>query len=297
MRPDIEKLDYVGFTFNGIHSSQFGLKAVSSSNRYTRSLLPATADSTAEVNGIDGTYFFGSSFKNNTFNFSLAFDTVTEQELREMSHWLHNNGTVAPLIFDELPYIQYYARVTGNTTFKFIAFEDATYARVYKGEASVTFTAYDPYGYIVHKFLSEYNDENIGEWSEASQLLFSKKVNNIDYYDTYDTGVIPLYNPGDVEVDSILTLIVNRGTGLAPIDQISVTLDGNNNYILNTLNITHGTTITVDTKKRLIKNGTAVVNYILIDGDLFKIPVSSKTMALTITGVSNASIEYPYKYL
>ena len=144
--------------------------------------------------------------------------------------------------------------------------------------------------------MSEYEDENIGEWNEASQLLFSKKVNNVDYYDSYYTGVIPLYNPGDVEVDSILTLTVDRGTELAPIDQISVTLDGTNNYILNTLNITHGTTITVDTKKRLIKNGNTVVNYILIDGDLFKIPVS-KTIALTITGVSDASIEYSYKYL
>ena len=295
MREDIEKLDYVGFTFNGIHSSQFGLYSVSSSNRYSRSLLSATADSTADIIGADGSYYFGTSFKNSTFNFSLAFDSVTEQELREISRWLYNSGTIAPLILDEIPYIQYYVKVTNAPEIKFIAFEDATLARVYKGEASVTFTGYDPFGYIVHKFLSDYEDENIGEWSEASQLLFSKKVNNVDYYDTYNAGTIPLYNPGDVDVDSILTLIVNRGTEISPINQITVTL-GSNSYILNTTNITHGTTIIVDTKKRLIKNGNTVVNYILIDGDLFKIPVS-KTMSLVITGASTASIEYQYKYL
>ncbi len=293
MRSNIEKLDYVGFSFNGIHSSQFGLYVVSRSNRYSRSLLPTTNDVTVDVDGIDGVYYFGSTFKNTTFNLSLAFDTVTEQELREMSSWLHCNGIVAPLIFDELPYIQYYARPTGNIDFKFITFEDSPDERIYKGEASITFTSYDPYGYVVHKFLSEYDDTNIAEWSAASKLLLSKKVDNVDYYDTYNTGIIPLYNSGDVAVDSILTLTVDRTAG----DQIIVILDSEG-YILNTLNITNGSTITVDTKKRLIKNGTTVVNNILIDGNLFKIPVdTTETLNMIIAGVSNASIEYPYKYL
>ena len=38
-------------------------------------------------------------------------------------------------------------------------------------------------------------DDNVGEWAEASGLLFSKKVNNVDYYDIYNAGIIPLYNP------------------------------------------------------------------------------------------------------
>lgn len=292
MREDIEKLDYVGFTFNGIHSSQFGLYSVSSSNRYSRDLLHATNDISADAIGIDGSYYFGTSFKPSTFVFSLAFDSVTEQELREISRWLYCSGEIAPLILDEIPYIQYYVKVSGNPQIKFLTFEDATLARVYKGEASVTFTGYDPFGYVVNKFLCEYDDENVGEWNNASQLLFSKKVNGVDYYDTYNNGILPLYNPGDISTDSILTLTVDRTVG----DQISVSLDGNNNYILNTSTINNGTVITVDTKKRLIKNGTVIVNYILIDGDLFKIPVS-KTISLTITGASDASIEYKYKYL
>ena len=36
MREAIDKLDYVGFTYNNIHSSQLGLKSVSSGNRYEK---------------------------------------------------------------------------------------------------------------------------------------------------------------------------------------------------------------------------------------------------------------------
>ena len=65
MREAIDKLDYVGFTYNNIHSSQLGLKSVSSGNRYQKDLLPVAQDYTTDVLGGDGTYFFGTKFKNN----------------------------------------------------------------------------------------------------------------------------------------------------------------------------------------------------------------------------------------
>lgn len=297
MRENIQKLDYVGFSFNGLHSSQFGIKSVSSSNRYTRGLLPASSDISIEVNGGSGSYYFGSELKNRTFNLTLAFDDVTEQEVREISRWLYANGGVASLIFDELPYIQYYARMNGTPDMKYLVFDDAYGARVYKGELNITFTAYDPYGYSVHKYLSEYNlEDNAGEWSEASALLQSQTVNNITY-DTFipSTHTFNLYNPGDVEVDFILTLTVNHGTESFPVNRININLEANS-LILDTTGITNGATIVIDTKKHLIKVGAVVANNILIDGSLFKIPVS-QDMSLTLTGVSNAAIEYLYKYL
>ena len=39
--------DYLGFTFNGIHSSELGLVRVSSSNRYDDNLLPTIQDKEA----------------------------------------------------------------------------------------------------------------------------------------------------------------------------------------------------------------------------------------------------------
>lgn len=296
MREAIDKLDYVGFTYNNIHSSQLGLKSVSSGNRYQKDLLPVVQDYTTDVLGGDGTYFFGTKFKNNDINLSIAFDDVSELEMREISKWLYNNGEIGTLILDESPYIKYYVKVTSQPRIKYLTFEDSYGARVHKGEMNLTFTGYDPYGYCTEKWLSDYEDDNVGEWAEASGLLFSKKVNNVDYYDTYNNGTIPLYNPGDVNTDFILTLTVDKGTELNPINSIVVTLDSNNHFTLNTTSLSTGAVIVVDTKKHLIKVGTVVKNNLLINGNLFSIPVS-KTISLSITGVTTATITYPYKFL
>ena len=296
MREAIDKLDYVGFTYNNIHSSQLGLKSVSSGNRYQKDLLPVAQDYTTDVLGGDGTYFFGTKFKNNDINLSIAFDDVSELEMREISKWLYNNGEIGTLILDESPYIKYYVKITSQPKIKYLTFEDTYGARIHKGEMDLTFTGYDPYGYCTEKWLSDYEDDNVGEWAEASGLLYSKKVNGVDYYDTYNSGDLPLYNPGDLAVDFVLTLNVDRGTELSPINSVVITLDAENHFTLNTLNTADASTITIDTKKRLIKNGDIVVNNILTNGNLFKIPVDD-TMVLTITGVNTAEITYPYKFL
>ena len=112
----------------------------------------------------------------------------------------------------------------------------------------------------------------------------------------YNLVLKHLYNPGDIDTDFVLNLTVNKGTGGSPINSIIVTLDSNNHFTLNTTSLSTGTVIVVDTKKRLIKVGATVKNNLLINGNLFSIPVS-KTISLSITGVTTATITYPYKFL
>jgi hypothetical protein len=58
------------------------------------------------------------------------------------------------LIFDEMPFKKYYAKVTGSASIKHIPFAEGATNRVYKGEGSIQFTAYDPYAYSVKKYLN-----------------------------------------------------------------------------------------------------------------------------------------------
>jgi hypothetical protein len=51
MRSTIKKEAFVGFTFNEIHSSQFGLYSVTNGGRYKRGLSPSFSDSTEEITG------------------------------------------------------------------------------------------------------------------------------------------------------------------------------------------------------------------------------------------------------
>ena len=70
--------DFYGFSFGNYHSSDFGLYAVSSGNRYEKNLLPAPSDTTSELAGADGTYYFGQIYKNRELKINVAFDSIKE---------------------------------------------------------------------------------------------------------------------------------------------------------------------------------------------------------------------------
>jgi hypothetical protein len=56
------KGDYMGFTYNGKHSSELGIVRVSDGSRFNENLLPTMQDKTVQVPGGDGTYYFGSYY-------------------------------------------------------------------------------------------------------------------------------------------------------------------------------------------------------------------------------------------
>ena len=66
--------DYIGFTFNGIHSSELGIKRTSDGSRFNENLLPTSEDKTVQIPGGDGTYYFGSYYIQKQFDISFAFD-------------------------------------------------------------------------------------------------------------------------------------------------------------------------------------------------------------------------------
>lgn len=316
MRSEPIKIDYAGFTFSGKHTSQFGLYSVSNGDRYSRYLSPIIKNRTAENNGGIGTYFFGSQHTQQTFNFNLAFDSLTELELREIKEWL--NSDVSSLILDESPYIEYYVKVSSAPQINFLPFEseedlnltisnsDILYnpqkkksnTRVYKGEINITFTAYEPYGYNVKgkKWAEDYKDElNYDEWIEASGLISQENLEYNYKYDIPQAGKVYLYNAGMLPSDFIITL-----NTLAPNSNINFTIDNERYLELKIPNITINKLI-IDTKKRLIIADEKVANNLIVKGDFFKIPIGESELIFpsTLTFPSDESytfIEYRYYY-
>lgn len=131
-----EKKDYVGFTYNGKHSSDLNILRVSSSNRYSENIAPTFADTTADNPGADGTFYFGTFHRLRPFNVSIAFDSLTEANLRAVRQWLDGKD-VHDLVFDEAPNKIYSAKVTSTPTLKYIPFLDESGGRIYKGEGTI----------------------------------------------------------------------------------------------------------------------------------------------------------------
>ena len=184
------KGDFLGFTFDGVHSSELGIFRVSDGSRYSENLLPTIQDKVTQVPGGDGMYYQGSYYTQRQINFPIAFDSLSEEQLRKLKN-LFADKNVHDLIFDEAPYKIYRVKTTGTPNLKYVCFDkkDETYyrenekvsgiqnkeklygvggrattGRVYKGEGQLSFVSYSPYAVSRFKYLDEYTFKNIPEW-------------------------------------------------------------------------------------------------------------------------------------
>ena len=171
MRGIIFKDDYVGFTYAGKHSSQFGILSVSSGDRYMRTLSPEFSDIVTNVNGKDRTYYFGTIYNRRSFQLNCAFDSITEQEYRELRLWLKTD-TISPFTFDETPYVQFFAKVASPPQFSFITFEDEY------GDSIVMYRNFDEFEEKL-KYYLDHEDERKALAKKAQKITLEKFTNEV----------------------------------------------------------------------------------------------------------------------
>ncbi len=196
------KGDFIGFTFNGVHSSELGLIRVSDGNRYTENLLPALQEKTVQVPGADGTYYFGTYFTQRQIDISVSFDDMSEEQFQRLKVLL-GDKKIHDLIFDEAPYKVYRVKATGTPNLKYVCFDKGRneferdynegwrvsskdelygvgakkkFGRVYKGEGQLNFMAYAPYARSRFKYKNEYKYPFIPEWGS----LYSSAAINVN---------------------------------------------------------------------------------------------------------------------
>lgn len=328
--------DFTGFIYNGKTSEELGVTRVSEGSRYSEQLLPQLKDISVDPEGTDGSLFFSTNYKTKTITLNLAFDSVTETQLRQLRNTF-NGRQPRELIFFERPYKVYDAKVTGTPELKVVCFDErvvsngATYnlgandpikcaipgdngnrtaisiaetpIRIYKGEGTIQLSAYYPFGHTPEngKFLdgaAYANCTNINEWAESSGLLATQGI-----YDIYDDGIIPVYNPGDEPTPFKLKFVVDATAET----RITLGRQGslNPDYVL-TLNAPAGTKLLLDSKQGLLYlcdssfNPTTTVanNYITGGTALFKIAQCTidDYYRFTLTNVTSATISYDYLY-
>ena len=212
--------DYVGFTYNGIHSSELGIVRTSDGSRFNENLLPTMQDKTVQVPGGDGTYYFGSYFTQRQIPVSFAFDELTEAQIERIKG-LFSDKKIHSLIFDERPYKVYKVKVTGTAVLKHIPFDSADGTkRIYKGEGTLQFTSYQPCAQSRFKTLDEYSDwNNVNEWAEASGILTRARRDELQIDSIKNKqSQIKIYNPGARESD--FTFRINFDNHFVPAGQL-----------------------------------------------------------------------------
>ena len=295
------KGDFIGFSFNEHRSESLGIVRVSDGSRYNEDLVPTTQDKTVQVPGGDGFYYFGSDYTQRQFSINIAFDELTEKQFRELQQ-VFGTKELGKLVFDERPY-KYYMVKSGKPQLKYICFGKEGEARTYKGEGTLTFTAYYPFAKSIFKFLNEYNDKNKDEWKEASGMKAEKGT-----YDTVsDNGSISVYNAGDLETDFILKF--DLPVDNTSISDIKITLSKENvgkvEAFLDLKGFSKKNTDTgfqINTKTNLIEGFNAegltgtLYNENITQGDFFKIPPREEGYQISVTGATPIEIAYDYIY-
>ena len=226
------KGDFIGFWIGNTHSSELGIIRTSDGSRFNENLLPTIQDKTVQVPGGDGFYYFGSYYTQRPFNIPIAFDNMSEAQFRRLKQIIGSKEMVQ-LVFDETPYKYYSVKSTGSPTLKYICFdvEDETSGgsvsdlytqgtsarkgkRVYKGEGTLSFVAYDPYGYARAQSLQELTLPDGSAISNKDEWTFNLTDTTGTYQyplpDIQQTGAYvngsevqleAYYNRGDIECD------------------------------------------------------------------------------------------------
>ena len=308
------KGDFIGFSFNEHRSESLGIVRVSDGSRYNEDLVPTTQDKTVQVPGGDGFYYFGSDYTQRQFSINIAFDGLTEKQFRELQQ-VFGTKELGKLVFDERPY-KYYMVKSSKPQLKYICFgKDGE--RIYKGEGTLTFTAYYPFAKSVFKFLEKEIEKetgkevyvlrktysNIEEWAEASSMKAQGALDKVPKSPTEGVYPISVYNAGDLEADFIL-----KFNG-APSNTINIALGqqdvGDKKAVLNLKSFSLKNTDTgfqINTKTNLIEGFNAegitgtLYNENITQGDFFKIPPREEGYQINVTGATPIEIMYDYIY-
>ena len=298
--------DLTGFKFGDYHSSQFGLIRVSNGSRYNEYLLPTLKNTTTDVPGMEGTLYFGTQKTTRSFQVDMAFDSLTEEDIRDIREWLTGAHS---LVFDERPYIQYMCILNSAPQLKYLTFEENG-ERIYKGELSVNFVSYLPYGYSIDgkKFIDDFFDENFEEWSNASHLAYKNfyKGETLHKYDEFEGNNVYVYNGGDVETDYVLTCYYSSGGVTAKISMNDVSYEFS--LRAKSANSTH-LELSVNSKLQYARcrdvsitdgviTGKSDYEIMLPSTEMFKIPIGQSHITCTNINPSAPNvIDYKYRFL
>lgn len=220
---------YLGFTFAGHHSSEYGLLVVSDGNRYHQNLSSTFNDTVITVPGKSGGYFFGTQIGNRDFEINCAFDDITTYMRNKIQQWLYPNK-VGWLIFDEMPYKKYLVKISQPINFSYLPFNNSNINKGYyfdkdilKGELNISFFSFEEYAignedYEIPEISTDVivtqqmvDSGLIPSNYNAESILFSNEtIKNFSSSNYVTNGFFNIYNAGNGVAKANFYFTVNK---------------------------------------------------------------------------------------
>jgi len=275
---------YLGFTFDGRHSSEFNLLVVSDGSRYHQNLFSNFSDNIQTVPGRNGGYYFGTQLGMKDFDINCAFDKMTTHMRNEIQMWLYPDK-VGWLIFDECPYKKYLVKISAVPQFNFLPFNELKSVHNYnlqkeilKGELTISFFSFNEYGYENGDYTLPKIDKNeiIPQHAIDSGIIPSDYIHTGIFLSNEKINVIP-YN---TEFS-----LYNAGNGIAKLNlSFYILADDIKNKEFELFNYEDGQKYTIQDLNPLFES----LKYNNIDK--FKIEIISDKQEIYATGYNNLNV-------
>lgn len=174
-----------GFTFDGKHSSEFLLLV----NKKNIPLTPPIENRLQEISGFDGAWDYGVSYSPRPIEIDCTILAETKEELktnlRKLAGLLNPRRGAKPLIFDDDPNVQYFARLSNQIPLEqFGAL----------GTFTLQFTCPDPFTYAVNlrvgNFANDITIKHNGTWIARPKLTVTHNGGEGSITNTRPDGII-----------------------------------------------------------------------------------------------------------
>ena len=200
---------FISFSYGGKNIEDFSLISVIDGDRMSRQLMPNFEDHTSTYEVIDGQFYWGTHFTNNTMTFNLATDGMTELDLDAFLNWFQP-GQIKELILAEHPNRAIMARVATPPQMDLLPFEEKVYVKIageayetsttkYKGSITLEMVMDEPFWYAKYNLLDkpQYDsDQNITLWKEywvdANGNIKEDLLQELDALKVIKEDLIPL---------------------------------------------------------------------------------------------------------
>ena len=179
---------FISFSYGGKPIEDFGLVAITGGSTQQLKLYSDFVDNVTSTNIVDGQLYWSTHFKENTIDFVLSTDGITDKQLSDFKYWF-KPGIERELILSEHPNRAILARIGQLPVFNFIPFEEDievtlggrnfnTKTTMYKGSVTLSFVMDNPFWYSVDNILM-YKNGNIvsyDHWIDANgNIVYIRK--------------------------------------------------------------------------------------------------------------------------
>ena len=160
---------FISFSYGGKNIEDFSLISTISGDSLNRQLTPNFEDNTSTYEVIDGQFYWGTHFTNNSIAFELSTDGMTELDLDNFLNWFQP-GQIKELILAEHPNRAIMARVATPPQLNMLPFEEKTTVIIageeyetsttkYKGNIILEMVMDDPFWYAKANLLDKCNEQ------------------------------------------------------------------------------------------------------------------------------------------